>query len=386
MKDRINISSPEIDIEKSLTGIREVLESGQMAQGPKTKLAEETMANVFESEYGALVANGTVSLRAALIAGIAVKHSIVISEVDRALVGSEVIIPAFSFNATLNSVLQSGATARVVDIDSVDYGLDVEKTKDVLKSNTLAIMPVDLYGQASSITRKNPAFGSVTIIRDAAQAHGAELKGEPIVKHADVVSTSFYPTKNVAGGGEGGGIVTDNLEIAEIVKIYRNQGMSAPYVYEMVGDNLRMTDIQAVILQIGLEHIKEANAKRNQNANMLSSGLKEVEGLILPVVRDDRNHVWHQYTIQVDRQTFGMDRLQLRDKLSENGIGSGIYYPKTMTDHPSYKSHPRIIKEQTPNADLIAQRVLSLPVHPRLKISDIERIVDTIKKIKLGKK
>ena len=386
MKDRINISSPEIDIERSMAGIREVLQSGQMAQGSKVGIAEETMARFFDAEHGVLVANGTVSLRAALVAGVAVKHNIEISEIDRVLPNSQIIIPSFSFNATLNSVLQTGATARVVDIDPVDYGLGVEETKSVIEDNTLAVMPVDLYGQASSVTSWDGHFKSVAVIRDAAQAHGAELKGKPIVRHADAVSTSFYPTKNIAGGGEGGGVITDVAKIAEIVKIYRNQGMSAPYVYEMIGDNLRMTDIQAVILQIGLERAKEANIKRNQNAAMLTIGLKDIDGIIIPEVKEDRNHIWHQYTIQVDPKVFGISRDGLRDSLSELGIGTGIYYPKTMTNHPSYSDHPRIIKEPTPNADLISQRVLSIPVHPKLSVNDIERIVETIKKIKVGKK
>ncbi|MBP7760317.1 DegT/DnrJ/EryC1/StrS family aminotransferase [Candidatus Saccharibacteria bacterium] len=384
MPERINISAPHIDVDAAIVDIKKVLESGMMAQGPRVALAEKAMAAAFGARYGIAYSNGTSSLRGALIAGLAAREGVGAAEVDRFIDGKQVIIPAFSFNATLNSVVGAGGTARVVDITESDYGIDRRRAESVTGSDTAAIMPVDLYGQAADISTEDNAFRGLTIIRDAAQAHGATLRGRPIVEHGHATSTSFYPTKNVAGGGEGGGILTNDPNIDKVARWYRNQGMSAPYVYEMIGENARMTDIQAVILELSLGGMVAANARRRANAALLSEGLAAVPGITLPQTHEGREHVWHQYTVTVDPDEFGMTRDDLRTRLDAHGIGCGIYYPKTMTNHPSYRDHPRIIKDPTPVADEVAQRVLSLPVHPKVSPMDIERIVGTIEKIQRG--
>ncbi len=384
--ERINISAPIVDKPNATKALDEILKSGQMASGPRVKLAEKAMASAFGATHGVLVTNGTASLRTALIAGLAAQEGIGPAHVDRYIVDKEVITAAYSFNATLNSVLQSGATAHVVDIEPDAFGIDPEAAATARTDKSAAIMPVDLYGQPASIRRHDEAADGLLLVRDAAQSHSAELDGLPIVKNSDVVSTSFYPTKNVAGFGEGGGIVTDNARIDEIARIYRNQGMSAPYVYEMVGDNLRLTELQGSVVETSLKGLARANERRRENAIFLSEGLADVPGIIVPKILSDRTHVWHQYTILVEPEEFGMDRNSLQQALNENNIGSGIYYPKTMTDHPSYANHPRIIKEPTPVADYVAERVLSLPVHPGVSKKDIDRIIDTIAQIQRGVK
>ncbi|MEO5949062.1 MAG: DegT/DnrJ/EryC1/StrS family aminotransferase [Candidatus Saccharimonas sp.] len=378
---RINISAPSIDKDAAMQAFQEILESGQMASGSRVKLAEEAMAHAFAADHGVLVSNGTVSLRTGLVAGLAAREDVGMAHVDRYLTGKEVIIPAYSFNATLNSVLQTGATAHAVDIRPDDFGMDITAMNEARNGNTVAVMPVDLYGQAAGIRRDDDAVKDLFIIRDAAQSHGAELDDSPIINNGDVVSTSFYPTKNVAGFGEGGGIVTDSEEIARVARIYRNQGMSAPYVYDMVGDNLRLTELQGAVIEVGLRGLVVANQRRRENAALLSAGLSDIRGITTPETLPGRTHVWHQYTVLVDQDEFGIDRGALQRALNEHGIGSGVYYPKTMTDHPSYENHPRIIKDPTPVADRIAQQVLSLPVHPGVSAEDIERIVETIKLI-----
>lgn len=379
MSERINISAPSIDKDAALKLIAEALESGQIAQGPGVVIGEKAVAAAFSAEHAALYANGTASLRGALVSAVAAKLGG--SEyVDRHMSQKEVIIPAFSFNATLNTVLDSGATARVVDVREDDFCMDPDLAAAVINGDTTAIMPVDLYGQASLVTARDDRFSGLAIVRDAAQAHGAKMDGLALTEHGDAVSLSFYPTKNIAAP-EGGAILTNDQEVDRIARIYRNQGMSAPYVYDMIGDNLRMTDIHAAILRANLGKLAYVTARRAENAVLLSEGLSSVDGIITPVTDDRREHVWHQYTVRVEQESFGMDRDQLREALDARGIGSGVYYPKIMTDHPVFQDHPRIHHEPTPVARKIASQVLSLPVHPGVNDTDAARIIEAIHEI-----
>lgn len=380
MAERINISSPNFDKKAILEGLKEVLESGQVSQGTVVKEVEEMMTEKFESRYASAFSNGTSSLRTALIAGAAAVSNIDKKYIDREMKHHEVVIPAFSFNATLNTVMQSGATARVVDISEADFMLNDQAAEGALNSKTIAIMPVDLYGQASIVSKNNPTYEGLAIVRDAAQAHGAMLQGKHLVEHGDAVSLSYYPTKNI-GAPEGGAVLTNNEDVDTIARIYRNQGMSQRYVYEMSGDNLRMTDIHATFLKVGLSGLSDVTEKRRINAGLLSEQLRDTPGLVIPAELSGRKHVWHQYSVLVNAAEFGVDREELARLLDEEGIGSGIYYPKVMTDHETFRDHPQIIKEPTPVADRIASSVLSLPVHPGLSLNDIDRIADTIKSI-----
>lgn len=377
--ERINISQPNINKSLALEYINEALESGQLAQGAGVAKGEAALASALNAHHAALYANGTASLRGALVSSVA--HLINDERhVDRFIADKEVIIPAFSFNATLNTVLDSGAKARIVDIEDDTYTINPDQASASIGSKTVAIMPVDLYGQPANVSSKDVRFEGVSVVRDAAQAHGATMDGEPLTEHSDAVSLSFYPTKNIAAP-EGGAILTNEQNIDRIARIYRNQGMSEPYVYDMVGDNLRMTDIHAAVLRANLGSLALVTARRSENATLLSKGLEDIEGITAPHTHLGMGHVWHQYTIQVDEDYFGIDRNKLKSALDKEGIGSGVYYPKIMTDHPVFIDHPKVISEETPIARKVASRVLSLPIHPGVGESDIHRIVETIKLI-----
>lgn len=378
--NRIEISAPHINRKEALANIAEAIEKGQIAQGPQVRMAELAIADAFDALHASLLNSGTASLRAALISSVAVKQGIDKTVIDRHMHQSEVIVPAFSFNATLNTVLQTGATAHVVDITRGDFGIDEARVVEAMDDATVGVMPVDLYGQAAGITNQHSLYEGVAVVRDAAQAHGALIHGESLTHHGDAVSLSFYPTKNIAAP-EGGAVLTDLPDVDEIVRIYRNQGMAARYVYEMSGDNLRMSDVHAAILRANLGSLALVTARRRQNAASMTERLGGIDGLTLPREMPDRTHVWHQYTVMVE-DDFGMGRDELAARLNEGGIGTGIYYPKTMVDHPTFRDHPKIKLAPTPVAEEVAGRVLSLPIHPGVSEQDIDRIGETIEKIR----
>jgi dTDP-4-amino-4,6-dideoxygalactose transaminase len=384
--ERIEVSKPQIDVEASLVNLTAALESGQIAQGRQVAAAEEELRQNLDAEHAAMVSNGTAALKAAVIASICRVRGINPSYVDRELPKFNVIVPAFSFNATLNSVLQIGAMAKVVDIRKSDYCIDPDAMLDAVDEDTVAVMPVDLYGQAVDTTSVESILKerNIALVRDAAQAHGAQIGGEHIVKHADAICLSFYPTKNISAP-EGGAVLSNDEKIDQIVRMYRNQGMSQRYVYGMSGDNLRMTDIHASILRPNIGKIAIFANRRAENAALLSEGLSQVEGITIPAIDKNRRHVWHQYTIMVEPQ-FGLDRDQLHDELDKAGIGSGVYYPKSMVDHDTFRNHPKISVGPIGVTEEVAQKVLSLPVHPGLTEGDIHRIVETISKIQKGEK
>ena len=380
---KINVSSPELDKEETIKNISQVLESGQLAQGPFVLLSEKKLTEEIGSEFAAATVNGTASLKAALLAGISAVRGIKPEYIDREMSSGEIIVPAFSFNATLNAPLQLGSKIKIVDILPDTFALNPELVQENISEKTLAVMPVDLYGQAADTRHYENLLRDkkIALIRDAAQAHGSTIDEQSIVAHSDAISLSFYATKNISSG-EGGAVLTNNSEIDRIVRMYRNQGMSVKYKYDMIGDNLRLSDLHAAILVSQIGKLALFTKKRQNNAKLLTERLSEIDGIITPKIAEGMNHVFHQYTILVEDE-YGMSRDDLSEALQEKGIGTGIYYPKTMTDHETYRNHPRIDNMlPTPVADRVSERVLSLPVHTKLTLDDVDYISKTVKSLR----
>jgi perosamine synthetase len=333
---------------------------------------------VLGCEYAALTNNGTSSLKAAICAGVCVVREIAPAMIDREISKGEIIVPAFSFNATLNAVLQLGARVKVVDIAPDNFGINGDQVEAALSSETIGVVPVDLYGQPAETRSLYPLLkkNGIAMIRDSAQAHGATIEEQSLTEHGDSVSLSFYATKNI-NSGEGGAVLTSNQRLDGIVRMYRNQGMSERYKYEMIGDNLRMSDLHAAILVTQLGQIAAYKKIRQSHAELLTNYLKDVEGITTPGIREGMDHVFHQYTILVEPE-FGMRRDQLAEALSKKGIGTGVYYPKVMTEHETYQNHPRISVGQIDTAKEVAKKALSLPIHTKLSQGDIGRVAEAI--------
>ncbi len=353
---RIRISAPQLGPEVEAL-VLAVLRSGHLAQGPMVERFEALCATMAGTSHAVAVGNGTVALDAALA----------VLDIGP---GQEVITTPFTFAATINAILRSGATVRFADIRD-DFTIDPESVAALIGPATTAIVPVHLYGLPCDMSplMSLAATHGLAVVEDAAQAHGADVDGRRAGGFG-VGCFSFYATKNVTSG-EGGCVTTDDAMLAERLRVIRNQGMRARYDYAMIGQNWRMTDIAAAIAIPQMQRLDAIIDARRRNAGMLTSLLKGNPAVMTPHVPDGRGHVWHQYTVLLEP---GVDRDSVAAAMSSAGIDTGVYYPGLVWEHSAYRDHPNVRRDDTPVARDATTRCLSLPVHPGLSTSDIERV------------
>ena len=356
----INIAKPIISDEE-IEAVTEVLKSGMLAQGPQVDAFQKEFAEYTQAKHAIATSSGTTALHTALVAA-------GVKEAD------EVITTPFTFAATSNSILYSGAKPVYADIDPKTFNLNPEKIEEKITDKTTAIVPVHLYGQAAQmdeimeIAQKH----DLKVIEDAAQAHGCKFKSKKIGSIGDLGCFSFYPTKNMTTG-EGGMVTTNDDELAEKSGMVRAHGESKRYEQSLLGYNYRMTDIAASIGRCQLKHIDEFNQKRNENAEYLNEGLSDVEGVTTSEVAEDTYHVFHQYTIRVASK-----RDEFREFLTKEEIGTGVHYPIVLYKQPYYQNLG--ITGNCPEAERAASEVISLPVHPSLTTNDLDTVIEAVKK------
>jgi perosamine synthetase len=361
----IPIAKPLIGREE-IKGVVSALKSGSIAQGPKVKEFEVAFAGYIGVKHAIAVNSGTAALHVALLA-----HGI--------SPGDEVIVPSFTFIATANSVLYCNAKPVFADVRDDSFNIDVEDVKRKITSKTKAIIPVHLYGQPADMKELMAlaAGRGIAVVEDACQAHGSAYGG----RKAGGFGTgcfSFYPTKNMATG-EGGMITTDEDGIAELCGVIRSHGSRKRYYHDMLGFNYRMTDINAAIGLAQLSKLEGFNKKRVANADYLSKRLGKIKGVVPPKVLEGRTHVFHQYTVKITGE-FGKSRDDVVAKLNEKGVGTGIYYPLPVHQQELYR---RLGYDVTlPVTERVCREVISLPVHPAVKKSDLAAIVQAFKEIK----
>ena len=356
--NNIYISKPSItDVEKK--AVMDVLNSGFLAQGSRTAEFEKQFASMLGVKHAIAVSNGTCAIQIALLAeGIGP--------------GDEVITSPFTFIATANAIVYTGAKPVFVDIDPQSFNLSPELIESAITPQTKAILPVHLYGQVcemdeiEAIAKKY----NLKIIEDACQSVLATYKG----KYAGSFGTgtfSFYATKNMMTG-EGGMITTNDDEVADNCRLIRNHGMKERYVHEVVGFNFRMTDIQAAIGLAQMERVQAFTDKRRANAAFYNENIHSV---VTPIELEDREHVWHQYTVRIKNNL----RDAAIEKLSNAGVGYGIYYPIPLHKQQSMEKY--VDNLNFPVSEQASNEVLSLPVHPGLSDEDLERVVMEVNKI-----
>lgn len=346
--------------------VLEVVRSGQLAQGPMVARFEEECRSMAGTAHAIAVNNGTTALVLALQAlGLGP--------------GDEVITSPFTFVATLNAILEAGATARFADIGD-DYNIDPEAIEGLITPRTRAIMPVHLYGLPADMTRIMAIAErhGLAVVEDAAQAHGA-LVGDRPVGSFGLGCFSFYATKNISTG-EGGVVTTNDDALADRMRVLRNQGMRVRYQYEMAGHNYRLTDLAAAVGVPQFARRFELTEIRQANARSLSAGLADLPGLRTPLEPAGRHSVWHQYTVELTSES-PIDRQAFVDRLNDLGVGCGIYYPRAVYDYDCYRGDSRVVVDGSPRAERIAASVASLPVHTFLSADDLAEIVRVVRKV-----
>lgn len=360
----ISISEPLVDdLEERL--VIEVLRSGRLVKGPMVARFEAAVREIVGTRHAIAVNNGTSALIASLIA-----HDIG--------PGDEVVTTPFTFVATLNAILHVGATPRFVDIGD-DFNLDPGLLDAAITPATRAVLPVHLFGLPADMSEIVDVVGDeVLVIEDAAQALGAQVAQ----RQAGSFGTgcfSFYGTKNFTTG-EGGVVTTDDDGLADEIRLLSDQGQRSRYDYARPGFNLRMSELHAAVGVAQLTRLGEVETARRKNAQLLSAGLTDLEGIVLPHEPIGRKHVFHQFTIRVTSDA-PVTRDELHERLHGHGVGSAVYYPGPVFDHACFYADERVGRPQTPEARRAAREVLSLPVHPKLDESDVCCIIDTVRMI-----
>jgi dTDP-4-amino-4,6-dideoxygalactose transaminase len=357
----IPISAPRFGAEEEDL-VLQVLRSGMLAQGPMVARLEELSAAMAGVPHAVAVSSGTAALDAAL-------------EVLGVGPGDEVITTPLTFVATLNAILRRGATARFADVTD-DYVIDPASMAALITPHTRVLLPVHLYGLMADMERIEEVARrhGLGVVEDAAQAHGARLRGRPAGGFG-LGCFSFYATKNVTSG-EGGVVTTSDGDIADRLRLLRNQGMRSRYDYAVVGHNWRMTDLAAALAIPQMGRLAAITERRSHNAATLTRLIGPDCGVVTPRTPPDRVHAWHQYTVLLPP---GCDRDRVVAGMRDRGVGAGVYYPRLVWDYPPFLDHPLVVRDVTPHAAEVAGRCLSLPVHPGLGEPELARVAEALR-------
>lgn len=345
-------------------GIQRVLNHGQYILGPEVAELEEKLAAYTGSKYCISVANGTDALQIAQMAlGIGP--------------GDEVITPGFTYIATAETVALLGAKPVYVDIDPQTYNLNPQLLEAAITPRTKAIIPVSLYGQCADYDAINEiaARHGIPVIEDAAQSFGATYKGKKSCNLTTIACTSFFPSKPLGCYGDGGAIFTNDDELAKVMRQIARHGQDRRYHHVRVGVNSRLDTLQAAILLPKLAVLDEEIALRQQVAqkyrDLLISHSYENENperIVLPHIEHHNTSAWAQYTLQVP------NRQELQEQLKVQGIPTAVHYPIPLNLQPAV-ANPHA---QLPVGDTVAQKVISLPMHPGLDATTQERIATAL--------
>ncbi len=343
--------------EEILAAIGSLLEAGQFVLGEPVKRFEREVADYLGVKHAIGVSSGTDALWLAL----------------RAVgtgPGDEVITPTYSFFAVSEAIERCGATPVFVDVDPRTFLLDDEQVLAAIGPRTKAVVPVHLYGLAVPLDRIRTVLKEreIALIEDAAQAIGADWKGEKVGSIGDLAAFSFYPTKNLGCCGDGGLVTTGRDDLAEEIRVLRDHGQTGKYEHGRFGWNCRLDAFQAAVLSIKLPSLDRRNEARRRIAAVYSEKLRDLP-LRLPEIPESSTTVWHQYAVRV------ADRDSLATHLGSRGIASAIHYPRCLHEQPAYleKQGPFPVAEQA------AREVLCLPVHPGLTREDALRVSHAIR-------
>jgi UDP-2-acetamido-2-deoxy-ribo-hexuluronate aminotransferase len=354
LKQQYQLLKPKID-----AAIQRVLDHGNYIMGPEISALEAALAEYVGVNHCITVASGTDSLEIALRAW------------DIGL-GDEVITVPFTWISSAEAISLVGAKPVFVDIDPIDYNIDIAKIEAAITPRTKAIMPVSLFGQMPDFDMINAlaAKHGIPVLEDAAQSFGATQRGKKSCAVSSVGSTSFFPAKPFGCYGDGGALFTDDDDLAEKMRAIRTHGGVKRHFHTLVGMNGRFDTIQAAILLAKLPSFPSEVAARESNGARYSELLRDI--CRIPEISPENTHVYAQYTIRVpDRDALGV-------KLKEAGIPSAVYYPKCLHEQPVFAGLGYKLGD-FPVAEKASREVISLPMHPFLSDADQDRVVEAVK-------
>ena len=348
-------------------GIREVMDSAAFVKGGKVAEFQHELEQYLGVKYVIPTGNGTDALQIALMA-LGLQP------------GDEVIVPTFTFVAAAEVAALLGLTPVLVDVDERTFNVSVEAVRRAITPRTKAIVPVHLFGQNADMEAllSLAAEHGLRVVEDACQSIGAWYTfsdGRRVRSGCmgDVGCTSFFPSKNLGCYGDGGAIFTNDDELAAAMHAIANHGMTVRYHHDRVGVNSRLDSIQAAVLQAKLKHLDEYTAARQRAAAYYDDAFKNTDKLVIPARSPQSEHVYHQYTLQLD----GIDREGLRQHLADRGIPSMIYYPVPLHLQRAYRD-VRYQLGDFPVAERLCQCVLSLPMHTELSAEQLEYITRSV--------
>ena len=348
-------------------GIREVMDSAAFVKGGKVAEFQHELEQYLGVKYVIPTGNGTDALQIALMA-LGLQP------------GDEVIVPTFTFVAAAEVAALLGLTPVLVDVDERTFNVSVEAVRRAITPRTKAIVPVHLFGQNADMEAllSLAAEHGLRVVEDACQSIGAWYTfsdGRRVRSGCmgDVGCTSFFPSKNLGCYGDGGAIFTNDDELAAAMHAIANHGMTVRYHHDRVGVNSRLDSIQAAVLQAKLKHLDEYTSARQRAAAYYDNAFKNTDKLVIPARSPQSEHVYHQYTLQLD----GIDREGLRQHLADRGIPSMIYYPVPLHLQRAYRD-ARYQSGDFPVAERLCQCVLSLPMHTELSAEQLEYITRSV--------
>lgn len=337
----------------------DVAAGGRYVLGPRVKELEEKVAAYCGCRYGVGVASGTDALLLSLIAlGIGP--------------GDEVITSPFTFMATADAIVRTGATPIFVDIDLPTFNINADLVEAAVTSKTKALLPVHLFGQPADMSALMDIAGrhGLRVVEDAAQAIGAEWQGKRVGSFGDAGALSFFPTKNLGCFGDGGMIVTNDSTVAEKARVLRVHGAAKKYHHDLMGFNSRLDEIQAAVLLVKLPYLDKWIKARREISEIYDAALAG-SAVAVPYRLPGASHVFNQYTIRYS------DRDALAAGLRDKGIATAVYYPVLLTKQPAL-AWLKLDSDALPAAENAAREVLSLPMYPELSLKDARAVAETI--------
>jgi dTDP-4-amino-4,6-dideoxygalactose transaminase len=349
---------PEMD-----KAVLKVLDHGGFILGPEVRELEDRLAQLCTVRYAAGVASGTDALLLAL-------HACGVQP------GDEVITTDFSFFATAGVISRLGAKPVFVDIEPDTYNIDPGLIEAAITPKTKAVIPVHLFGQLADMDPITEIAGrrGIKVVEDAAQAIGAEYKGRRAGSSGHFGCFSFYPSKNLGAGGDGGLIVTDSEESIEMLRILRVHGAKPKYYHRIIGYNSRLASMQAAVLLVKLPHLKSWSEKRIEHARIYDEAFADIDGIARPTVKEYSTfHIYNQYTIAVENR----DHLIAEFKKAQ--IGFEIYYPIPFHQQDCF-AYLGYNADDFPVSTRLAQQVISLPIYPEMTAEEQAQVIETVRK------